>query len=109
VDCPLGIGNGERDRLFDQHVLACLHRADSEVGMKLRRQRHDDGVDIAAGKQLIRIDGETVLLAGKAFGARAVGVGNRMQRAECLERADMVRAPVSASKDCNTRFHLVPA
>ena len=41
--------------------------------------------------------------------ARAVGVGDGMVRAERLERADVVRAPVSASKDSYARFHHLPA
>ena len=44
----LRVGDGQRDRLFDQHVLAVLDRPDRELGMELRRQRHDDGVDVVA-------------------------------------------------------------
>ena len=73
--------------------------------MELRRQRHDDGVDIVAHEQLVGLDRQAVLLAGKTFGARPVGVGNRMQRAERLEGADVVAAPVSATEDCNARLH----
>ena len=97
--------HGQRDRLFDQHVLAGFDRADGEIGMELRRQRHDDGVDVVAREQLVGLDGQAILLAGETFGARPVGVGDGMQRAERLQGADMVRAPVSASKDCNARFH----
>ena len=53
----------------------------------------------------VGIDRQAVLLAGETFGARAVGVRDRMQRAERLERADVVAAPVSATKDCYARFH----
>ena len=106
---PLAVVDGQRDRLFDQHVLAGLDSPYGEVGMELRRQRHDDAVDVVAGKQLVRLDGEAILFAGKTFGARPVGVGHGVKRAERLQRADMVRAPVSASKDCNARFHHLPA
>ena len=106
---PLAVGHGQRDRLLDQHVLAGLDRAHGGIGMELRRQRHDDGVDVVAGKQRVRIDGKAILLAGETFRARPVGVGDGMERAERLERADVVRAPVSASKDCYARFHHLPA
>ena len=106
---PLAVRHGQRDRLLDQHVLAGLDRAHGEVGMELRRQRHDDAVDVVAGKQRVRLDGKAVLLAGETFRSRPVGVGDGMKRAERLQRADMVRAPVSASKDCYARFHHLPA
>ena len=101
----LGVGDGQRDRLFDQHVLAVLDRPDRELGMELRRQRHDDGVDVVARDQFLGQDGQAILLAGKAFGAGVVGVGNRMQRAERLQGADVVAAPISATKNGDTRFH----
>ena len=56
-------------------------------------------------KQLVGRDGQAILLAGKAFGARTVGVRDRMQRAERLQGADVVAAPVSATEDCDARFH----
>ncbi len=105
---PFGIGDGQRDRLFHEHVLAGLDGPDGGLGVELRRQRHDDAVDILARKQFVGRDSEAILFAGEAFGACAVGVGNGMQRAERLQGADMVGAPVPASKDCNTRFHQLP-
>ena len=101
----LGVGDRQRDRLFHQHVLAALDGAHSRVCMELRRQRHDDGVDIGAFEQLVRLDRQAVLLAGKAFGAGAIDVGNGMERAERLEGADVVAAPVSATEDCDARLH----
>ena len=59
--------------------------------MELRRQRHDDGIDVVAAKQLVGGDRQAVLFAGKTLGARAVGVGDGMQGAKRLQRADMVR------------------
>ena len=67
---PFGIGDRQRDRLFDQHVLAVLDRPDGELGVELRRQRHDDGVDVVAREQLVGRDRQAILLAGEAFGAR---------------------------------------
>lgn len=65
----LGIRHRQRDRLFHQHVLAVLDGTYRKVGMELRRQRHDDGVDIVTDEQLVRLDRQAVLLAGKAFRA----------------------------------------
>ncbi len=101
----LGIHHRQRDRLFHQHVLAALDGAHRHVGMELRRQRHDDGIDVAADKERLRLDRQAILLTGEAFGAGRVDVRDRVQRAERLEGADVVAAPVSATEDCNARFH----
>ena len=52
-----------------------------------------------------RRDRQAILLAGKAFGAGAVGVRDRVQRAERLQGADVVAAPISATEDCDARLH----
>jgi hypothetical protein len=72
--------------------------------MELRRQRHDDRIDISAGEQFVRRKRQTALLGGKALGARRIGVGDRVQRAERLQGTDVVAAPVSATEDCNARL-----
>ena len=76
---PLGIGNRQRDRFFDQHVLAGLGGADRHFGVKLRRQRHHDGVDITTLEQFVRRYRLTFMFGGKAFRAVAVGVRNGLQ------------------------------
>jgi hypothetical protein len=48
VHHPPRIGDGERDRLFDQHVLAGLERRDGHVGVILRRQGQHQAVDFSA-------------------------------------------------------------
>ncbi len=103
----LGIGDRQRDRLLDQHVLAVFDGTHGEIRVELRRQRHDDGIDIVANEKLIRLDCQAILLAGETFRAGAVGVGNGVQSAERLEGADMVAAPVSATEDCYARLHRV--
>lgn len=102
----LGVRHRQRDRLFHQQILAALSGAHGKIRMELRRQGHDDGVDIVTHEQLVGLDRQAILFAGKAFGTGPVGVGNRVQRAERLEGADMVAAPVSATEDCNARLHL---
>ncbi len=104
-DRPLGVADGERDRLLDQQVLAALGGADGELGVELRRQRHDDGIDVGSEMQLVGIDRQAFLLAGEALGARAIGVRNRIERVERLERANVVAAPIAATEDGDTRFH----
>ena len=98
--------DGERDRLFDQHVLAVFDRADRGLGMELRRQCHDDRVDVVAGEDVVDADGQTAMLGREAFRACGIGIRHRLKRAERLERSDMVRSPISASEDGDARFHL---
>ena len=101
----LGILDRQRDGFLDKHVLAILHRPGRRLCMELRRQRHDDGVDIVASEQVVRRDRQAFLLAGEAFGPGGIGIRNRVKRTQALQGADVVGTPVSASEDCNARFH----
>src|SRR5690606_27253506 len=55
-------------RLLNQNILAVLDRLDRVLCMKLRRQSHDDSIDIIALEQFLGLQEQAVLLAGKAFG-----------------------------------------
>lgn len=101
----LGVGDRQRDRLLHQHVLAACHGAHGGVGVELRGQRHDDGIDVGTVEQSVRLDRQTILLAGETFGASPIDVGNGSERAKRLEGADMVAAPVSATEDGDARLH----
>ena len=46
-----GLGGIHRQRLFAQHVLAGLERGQNNFPVKVVRDRHDDSVDIAPGKE----------------------------------------------------------
>src|SRR5690606_31545628 len=72
-----------------------------------RRQSHDDSIDIIALEQLLGLQEQAVLLAGKAFGPGDIGVRDGMKRAQRFERADVIGAPIAASEDCDTRFHML--
>jgi hypothetical protein len=108
-DGAFRVGYSKRDRLFHQHILAGFHRLDRCFGMELRWKRHNDRIDVIPVKQIVRVDGLDILVAGETLCARAVGVGDGVQGAKRLQGADMIGPPISAAKDCNTRLHVILA
>src|SRR5690606_15489261 len=99
------IGHIERDRLLHQHILAGIDGADGAFGVELRRQRHHDGVDVVALIKVVGLDRQAILLRCEAFGPRGIGIRDGMEDAKRFEGTDMVTAPITTSKDCDTRFH----
>ena len=76
--------------------------------MELRRQCHDDGVDVVTFIEFVDGDLEHVVLGGEACGPIVILVGNGMEGAETFERTHVVAAPVAASQYCNLRHDGLP-
>ena len=95
----------ERDRLFNEHVLAAFDGANSSISMVLRRQCHDDRVNILTLKQLIGRNRKALLFAGEALRPSRIGIRDGVQGAKRFQRADVIGTPIAASEDGDTRFH----
>jgi hypothetical protein len=66
------IGNRQRDRLFNQHILAVGDGADRKISMILRRQRQNDGIHILAREKILDLDMQHAMLRREARGAVTV-------------------------------------
>jgi hypothetical protein len=79
IDKGLALPGIDRERLFHQHVLACLQRSQSQREMKVVRQAYGNRSDARVGDQLsgVRIGGQS--LGGERLKKLSGGVRHRRQ------------------------------
>ena len=103
VDDPLPVGEARGQRLLEVEVTTRLGDGDPKLCVEAARRRDEDGVDVVAGKQLVRAAAERgVRRSASGRGERRrVGIGERSDRDSChaREHGEMHRPRDRAASD----------
>ena len=81
-DDPLPVGEARGQRLLEVEVTAGLGDGDPKLRVEAARRRHEDGVDVVAGKQLARVAATSGARRQAPGGGERcrVGIGERRDR-----------------------------